>query len=35
VIKLLTQTGQSAPINQSFYALLQYLDKKLREEAQR
>jgi 2-dehydropantoate 2-reductase len=35
VIKLLTQTGQSAPINQSFYALLQHLDKKLREEAQR
>jgi 2-dehydropantoate 2-reductase len=35
VIKLLTQAGRSAPINQSFYALLQHLDKKIREEAQR
>jgi 2-dehydropantoate 2-reductase len=35
VIKLLTQAGQSAPINKSFYALLQHLDKKIREEAQR
>ena len=35
VVKLLTQASQSAPINQSFYALLQHLDKKIREEAQR
>ena len=35
VTKLLTQAGQSAPINQNFYVLLQYLDNKIREEAQR
>lgn len=33
VVKLLSQVGQAAPINQSFYALLQHLDKKSREEA--
>lgn len=33
VVKLLSQAGQPAPINQSFYALLQQLDRKTREEA--
>ena len=33
VVRLLSHAGQSAPINQSFYALLQHLDKKTREEA--
>ncbi len=33
VIKLLRHAGQTAPINQTFYALLQHLDKKSREEA--
>ena len=35
VTKILTQAGQAAPINQSFYALLQHLDKNIREEAHR
>jgi 2-dehydropantoate 2-reductase len=35
VIKVLTQAGRQAPINQCFYTLLQHLDKKIREEAQR
>lgn len=33
VFKLLRQAGERAPINQSFYALLQQLDKKNRQEA--
>jgi len=33
VIKLLQQAGKAAPTNQSFYAMLKYLDKRLREEA--
>jgi len=33
VARLLHQAGQPAPINQSFYALLEHLDKKSREEA--
>ena len=33
VIKLLRQAGQTAPVNQTFYALLQHLDRKSREEA--
>jgi 2-dehydropantoate 2-reductase len=33
VVKLLRQAGQTAPINQTFYTLLQHLDKKSREEA--
>jgi len=33
VARLLHQAGQPAPINQSFYALLQHLDRKTREEA--
>lgn len=35
VVELLTQAGKSAPINRGLYALLQHLDKKIREEAQR
>jgi 2-dehydropantoate 2-reductase len=35
VMKLLQQAGKSAPTNQCFYALLQQLDKKTREEALR
>ena len=35
VVKLLRQAGKPAPINQCFYALLQQLDKKTREEAAR
>jgi len=35
VIKKLKQVGQAAPINQSFYALLEFLDQKIREEARR
>ncbi len=35
VVKLLRQAGETAPINQSFYALLQQLDKQNREEAVR
>jgi len=30
VVRLLTKAGQPAPINQSFYALLQHLDRKTR-----
>ena len=33
VIRVLRQAGQTAPINQTFYALLQHLDRKSREEA--
>jgi len=33
VVRLLSQAGQPAPINQSFHALLQHLDRKTREEA--
>ena len=33
VIRVLRQAGQAAPINQTFYALLQQLDRKSREEA--
>ena len=33
VIKLLHQAGQTAPVNQTFYALLQHLDRKSRKEA--
>jgi 2-dehydropantoate 2-reductase len=35
VVRLLRQAGEAAPVNQSLYALLQQLDKKNREEAQR
>jgi 2-dehydropantoate 2-reductase len=35
VFKLLRHAGEAAPINQSFYALLQQLDKKNRQEAAR
>ena len=35
VVKLLRQAGKPAPVNQCFYALLQQLDKKIREEAAR
>ena len=35
VVKILQQAGQAAPVNQCFYALLQQLDKKPREEAAR
>jgi 2-dehydropantoate 2-reductase len=35
VVKLLRQAGETAPINQSFYALLRQLDKRNREEAVR
>jgi 2-dehydropantoate 2-reductase len=33
VVKLLHQIGKTAPTNQSFYALLKYLDQRQREEA--
>jgi len=33
VIKLLQQAGKTAPTNQSFYAMLKYLDQRLRDEA--
>jgi 2-dehydropantoate 2-reductase len=33
VIELLTKSGKLAPINQSFYAMLKYLDHRLRGEA--
>jgi 2-dehydropantoate 2-reductase len=32
VVKLLRQAGKRAPINQTFYAMLQCLDKRIREE---
>ncbi len=35
VTNILQQAGQAAPINQTFYALLQHLDNQLREEAAR
>jgi 2-dehydropantoate 2-reductase len=35
VVRLLSQAGAPAPVNQSLYALLQQLDKKNREEALR
>jgi 2-dehydropantoate 2-reductase len=35
VVKILQQAGKRAPINQTFYALLQCLDKKIREEGLR
>jgi 2-dehydropantoate 2-reductase len=35
VVKLLHQAGKRAPINQTFYAMLQCLDKRIREEALR
>ena len=35
VVKLLRPTGKAAPVNQSFYAVLGYLDRKIREEATR
>jgi 2-dehydropantoate 2-reductase len=35
VVKLLRQTGQPAPINQTFYAMLRCLDERIREEASR
>jgi 2-dehydropantoate 2-reductase len=34
VIKRLEEAGKTAPINQSFYALLKHLDYRIREEAQ-
>jgi len=33
VVKLLRQAGETAPVNQTFWALLQQLDKRNREEA--
>ena len=33
VVNVLRQAGQAAPVNQSFYAVLEYLDSKIREEA--
>ena len=33
VVKLLQQAGKAAPTNQSFYAMLEYLDNRLRKEA--
>lgn len=33
VVNLLRQAGKAAPVNQSFYAVLEYLDRKIREEA--
>ncbi len=33
VVRLLSQAGQPAPVNQTFYSLLQHLDQKSREEA--
>jgi 2-dehydropantoate 2-reductase len=33
IVKLLNQAGKQAPINQTFYATLQYFDKKIREKA--
>ena len=35
VVKILRQAGKAAPVNQSFYAVLEYLDRKIREEATR
>jgi 2-dehydropantoate 2-reductase len=35
VVKLLGQAGQPAPINQTFHAMLRYLDETIREEASR
>jgi 2-dehydropantoate 2-reductase len=35
VVKLLGQAGQPAPINQTFHAMLRYLDETIREEAPR
>lgn len=33
VVKLLTRAGRPAPVNQTFYALLEYLDRQMRKEA--
>ena len=33
VVKLLRQAGKAAPVNQIFYGTLEYLDKKIREQA--
>jgi 2-dehydropantoate 2-reductase len=35
IVNLLHQAGKQAPINQTFYATLQYLDKRIREKASR
>jgi 2-dehydropantoate 2-reductase len=35
VVRLLTQSGRAAPINQTFYALLEPLDRQARKEARR
>ena len=35
VVKLLRQAGKAAPVNQSFCAVLEYLDKAIRQEATR
>jgi len=35
VVKLLQHAGKAAPVNEAFYAVLQHLDKKSREEAAR
>src|SRR5262245_7989605 len=35
VVKHLRRAGKAAPVNQSFYALLEHLDEKIREEANR
>jgi 2-dehydropantoate 2-reductase len=35
IVKLLHQAGKQAPINETFYATLQCLDKRIREEASR
>jgi 2-dehydropantoate 2-reductase len=33
VVKVLTQSGKAAPVNQTFYALLEHLDRQTRREA--
>jgi 2-dehydropantoate 2-reductase len=33
VVRLLRQAGKAAPVDQVFYGTLEYLDKKIREEA--
>jgi ketopantoate reductase len=35
VVKLLTQSGKAAPVNQTFYALLEHLNRQTLKEATR
>jgi ketopantoate reductase len=35
VVKLLTQSGKAAPVNQTFYALLEHLNRQTPKEATR